>query len=442
MQKDEQQMKDTQKELRLHQQILAFRMELLRKLPFYGDILTNVEIVSSREYPTAWTDGRSIFYNPSFMLKQSEGQMHFIIMHEILHMLLMHCYRAGKKDPQIWNIAADVMVNSMLSGAMANDMKYRNIAWGEPAGIVKAWITDGIGVEDLYYHILADNKSKDVKKNKPAKNVVFVRRHYYDIAHGPKDITEHNWPDPGKQGTYFAVPQKDLFPAVLSDAERAELEERLREYVSSAVKSGSRRSPFGSFYVPQDLYKLVKTRELNWKRLLRDLLTDDVDDDEASYQTPERKYIHMDLILPGHSFDKETLEEVWAFVDSSGSIGKEDMEKFLTQIYRIVKDFQCTYNICYWDTKVTDVYRNVSGEKRILECIPHHSGGTDINCVYDWIAQNKVRPTAMIIFTDGFFGTLRTANFRSSMQENTILVLSRHQQLTESHKKIGKIAYI
>ncbi|MBQ6321914.1 MAG: hypothetical protein IJI24_03485 [Lachnospiraceae bacterium] len=443
MKQDEKPREESPKEQKIHQQILTFRMELLRKMPFYGDLLSGVEIVSSKDNPTAWTDGSTIYYNPSFMMKQNEGQMHFVIMHEILHMLLMHCYRVGKRDPFIWNIAADVMVNGMLTGAIASDMKKRGIAWGEPVGIVKAWVSESIGVEDIYYHILADNQSKDVKQNKPAaKKVVFVRRHYTNKASDKGDVPDHAWDKPTNIGTYYAIPEKDLFPAKLSDRDLQGLEDRLREYVSRAAKSDSGRSMFGSCYIPPDLYKLVKTRELNWKRLLRDLLTDDVDDDEASYQTPERKYIHMDLILPGHSFDQENLEEVWAFVDSSGSIGKDDMAQFLTQIYRIVKDFQCTYHICYWDTKVTDVYRNVSGEKKVLECVPHHSGGTNINCVYDWMAQNHVRPTAMIIFTDGYFGTLTTKNFRRSMQENTILVLSRHQQLTESHKKIGKIAYL
>jgi predicted metal-dependent peptidase len=148
----------------------------------------------------------------------------------------------------------------------------------------------------------------------------------------------------------------------------------------------------------------------------------------------------MDMILPGHSLTDETVEEIWAFVDSSGSVGHDEMTQFLTQLYRIAREFKCIFNICYWDTAVTEVYKKILREDEILKCIPHHSGGTDINCVYQWIRDNKVKPDVMLILTDGYFGQLTTPTFSRQLGKKTILVLSSDIMINDDMKKIGKIA--
>jgi predicted metal-dependent peptidase len=195
----------------------------------------------------------------------------------------------------------------------------------------------------------------------------------------------------------------------------------------------------GSYFIPTQIYALVESKKLDWRKLLKDFLSQEIGD-EASYTTPERKYLHMDLILPGHSMTDETVEEIWAFIDSSGSIGREEMAQFLTQLYRIARQFKCIFHICYWDTAVTDVYKNIRREDDILKSVPRHSGGTDINCVYRWIHDNKVRPDVMLILTDGYFGSLTTPTFNRQLGKKTILVLSTNSMINEDMKKIGKIA--
>ena len=147
----------------------------------------------------------------------------------------------------------------------------------------------------------------------------------------------------------------------------------------------------------------------------------------------------MDLILPGHSMTEDTLENVWAFVDSSGSISDNELNQFLTQLYRIAKSFKCVVNICYWDTEVTDVYKNITREKDVLKCIPHNRGGTDINCVYSWIRSHNIKPSVLLILTDGYFGDIIDFSHVKRYKNNTIMVLSSDICVTENMKKIGKI---
>ena len=137
---------------------------------------------------------------------------------------------------------------------------------------------------------------------------------------------------------------------------------------------------------------------------------------------------------------EEKIEEIWAFVDSSGSIGSDEMKQFITQLYRVSKEFKCTLNLCYWDTAVTDVYLNIPNEKELLKCLPKHSGGTNINCVYRWLKEKKIRPEVMLILTDGYFGCLDYSVFIPSLGRKTILVISPGILENDEMKKIGKIA--
>ena len=214
-------------------------------------------------------------------------------------------------------------------------------------------------------------------------------------------------------------------------------EQMIKRLIKESMQKN--RSDLGSYLVPRQLIMLTESKKLNWKVLLKNFLNQKISD-EASYSTPERKYLHMDLILPGYSMTDDELDEIWAFVDSSGSISDNEMNQFLTQLYRISKEFHCVTNLCYWDTKVTDVYRNIRNEKDILKCKPKHSGGTDINCVYQWISENKVKPDVMLILTDGAFGKLTTPAFEKKYRRQTILIISSDRYVTDEMKDIGKIA--
>ena len=49
--------------MNVEQEIQRFKMELLRKMPFYGDILMRLVFVEDGRIPTAATDGKTIWYN-------------------------------------------------------------------------------------------------------------------------------------------------------------------------------------------------------------------------------------------------------------------------------------------------------------------------------------------------------------------------------------------
>jgi predicted metal-dependent peptidase len=220
----------------------------------------------------------------------------------------------------------------------------------------------------------------------------------------------------------------------VSEAETAVIEKTIREMIHDAVK---RRGNPQSYLVPPEILKCIKTKPLPWNILLRDFL-EEREDEESSYLTPERKYIHMDLIIPGIAKVEDELGEIWAFVDTSGSIEKAELNHFISQLCHIASQFRCTFNVAFWDTSVTEVYRKVRNKNQLMDLTPHHSGGTDINCVYEYIRKERIKPKVMLILTDGYFGLLKEPAGR--LEARTILVVSEDGREFEKKNGIGKLA--
>lgn len=385
--------------------LLKFKMDMLRHMPFYGDILMKVPMIEDKNISTACTNGKNIRYNPDFLRKLSEGERNYIFLHEVMHIMMMHWKRCGDRDPELWNIASDWMVNSKLD-LLAYNFYRAKIPFKRPE---KGCFLD-IEIRSDYTEKLYDEMiDNNIKKTRDGK--VFI--------HGKK----------------MSLPIKDLTPPdKLSAGDEDMTEKQIKELVRETLK---RRGNDGNLYLPREVTELVETKKLPWYRLLYDFLQQR-DDEESSYLTPERKYIHMDLIVPGIGKVDDELGEIWAFVDSSGSINGNDLSQFLTQLYRISKEFECTFNIAFWDTAVTDVYRDIRRKEDILKCMAYHSGGTNINCVYRYISENSIKPEVMIILTDGYYGTLSSDN--KKLRDKTILVISEGGASIEENNNVGRLA--
>jgi len=91
---------------------------LTRGAVFFSTILFNCKITWDDSIPTACTDGINIRINPDqFVNTLNPNQRVWQLAHETVHIALGHLYRRGERDPQIWNAAADHVVNLILKQA-------------------------------------------------------------------------------------------------------------------------------------------------------------------------------------------------------------------------------------------------------------------------------------------------------------------------------------
>lgn len=91
--------------------------DIMGKYPFFRKLLSDLIIRENRnlKFRTMATDGVSIHYDPGFVLAKSEGEIIFVICHEIMHNVLFHFARK-MPDPDLWNVAADYALNQLLEG--------------------------------------------------------------------------------------------------------------------------------------------------------------------------------------------------------------------------------------------------------------------------------------------------------------------------------------
>ena len=97
-------------------EVSLLNLKLLKRAPFVATVALHAEVLV-REHPgveIAATDGKRIYLSPTGFSSRPIEERMFIYAHEVLHCALSHVSRRGTRDPRLWNIAADIVVNGLL----------------------------------------------------------------------------------------------------------------------------------------------------------------------------------------------------------------------------------------------------------------------------------------------------------------------------------------
>jgi predicted metal-dependent peptidase len=102
--------------------ISAQRWALMTESPFFATLamyLTPVEApwCTSNGVPTMGTEGKFLYYHPNIQDVFSEEEIKVVILHEVLHAAFRHMIRKGEREHFIWNVACDFAVNDIIAEA-------------------------------------------------------------------------------------------------------------------------------------------------------------------------------------------------------------------------------------------------------------------------------------------------------------------------------------
>jgi predicted metal-dependent peptidase len=131
--------------------ISASLLRLRMKSPFFVTLAMFARFIPSQTIPTAATDGRDIFFNPEFLRSLPSNQQDGVILHEVLHAALLHPLRLSGRDPELWNIAADIVVNGMI--ALQNGFEL-------PPGGLRDQKLEHFSVEEVYQLLRSQGKHR------------------------------------------------------------------------------------------------------------------------------------------------------------------------------------------------------------------------------------------------------------------------------------------
>jgi len=107
-------------------------------------------------------------------------------------------------------------------------------------------------------------------------------------------------------------------------------------------------------------------------------------------------------MIPGEEID------VVVFIDMSGSISDKQAQAFLGEIGGMMNSFDgYKVHVCSFDTEVYNPQDfNSDNMDSIENYEPQGGGGTDFNCIFNYLKENAIEPKRLIVFTDGYpFGS-------------------------------------
>ena len=94
--------------------IAALKRKMLVKYPFFGSVVASVGYEENKDIPTAATDGETIYYNSEYLEGLSVEEQTFVFAHEVCHIAFNHILRSEGKNPELWHIATDGVINQFL----------------------------------------------------------------------------------------------------------------------------------------------------------------------------------------------------------------------------------------------------------------------------------------------------------------------------------------
>lgn len=185
----------------------------------------------------------------------------------------------------------------------------------------------------------------------------------------------------------------------MSEAEQEELQ---RE-IDTALRQGAIAAGKMGHDVPRDMAALLKPK-IDWREALREFITTTcAGADYSTWRRPNRRFISAGIYLP--SGISERVGRILTGADMSGSIGTREQAVILGAIADMSETVKPEgLDMVYWDTAVRrhEAYEAHEVADFIKSTTPRGGGGTNVNCVPEFMRANRLEPQCAIILTDGY----------------------------------------
>ena len=360
--------------------IIVARVGLLLRHPFFGNMATRLRIVEADDWcPTAAVDGRNLYYNTQFFNAMNNKEIEFVIAHEILHCVFDHLTRREDRDPMIYNISADYIVNNTLVRDRI----------GEKPSIVDCFQDfkyEGWTSEEVYDDIFQKYDEEQLQALGE-----LLDEHVDWEANGSEEGNSSGKDADGQSNSKKGPPK-------YSKEELRKIRDEIKEGMMSAAQTA------GAGNVPGEIARMIKELtepKMNWREILRQQIQSTIRSD-FTFMRPSRKGWHTGAVLPGMNFE-ETID-LCISIDMSGSIGDDQAKDFLSEVKGIMDEYK-DYNIKLWcfDTQVyneQDFRADGGDDLSSYEVIG--GGGTDFMTNWTYMKENDIQPKKFIMFTDGY----------------------------------------
>lgn len=368
--------------------LLLSRMRILYNHGFYGLLLMHMIYAVSEEVETACTDGVRITFGTEFLGSLTDAELDFVMMHEILHVVLQHCFRGDVEDPEAYNIAADIVVNSNIM--LENGMKASSITLSK-YGIAMHVAPDGKeGHEytaEQVYAMLPKNLNKKGNNKSPGSAVGRAKKEISKEQHQPVRV----WDDHSRWGKYEEDDTlRDVWVKRFEDAAEA-----------IKIRDPSNARGLLPAFAERILKELKKT-QTDWRTILNDFIQEEVVD--YSFAPPDRRFDDSPFFLPDFNGKEDRVEDILFMIDTSGSMSDDMIAAAYSEVKGAIDQFNGKLKgwLGFFDAAII-MPQPFSDENEFKIIKPAGGGGTDFQIIFEYVFHHMSDKlsASIIILSDG-----------------------------------------
>ena len=364
--------------------ISATRLRLRMHAPFFAALAMFAEVRFTDAVEMAATDGCTLWFHPNLYGNLPAEQRDAVFLHELLHAALLHPLRRGMREPGAFNIAADIVVNGMVASE-----KHLQL----PAGAILDPKLEHLSVEEIYE--MLQKRKPSQRPDLPLVDLLnpgsISTPADGDVGHPAGKQPNHNSGRRANSGEDAGSGEQEM----QGMHDRQELEAHWKQAIQQARLLAQSQ---GKGELPAGLQRHldeIADPQLDWRSQLWRYLVHTPND----YSGFDRRFIHQGLYLD--HLEGESVE-VYCCIDTSGSVGEEELSLFLGEVQGILSAYPMLR--CWLFYADASCYGPYELEVDSSIPAPEGGGGTDFRPFFKKVAKHWSREmqAVCVYLTDGY----------------------------------------
>jgi predicted metal-dependent peptidase len=344
--------------------------------------------------PTACTNGRDEKYGRKFVAMLKEPELNFVVLHENLHKAFRHLTTWKKlhdENHALANQACDYVINLKLKDLDPSERTISIPRWadgelkGKPMGLIDEKYR-GLNAKQVFDLLKEEEKDKGGGEGDDEGEGLGQGK-----GQGSGEgFDDHDW-DGAKE---------------MTEEEKKVLEREIDQAIRQGVMAHQKIAGTGGGDLDRDLLELLEPK-VDWREMLREFVKSTCSaKDTSSWRRVNRRFLSMGTYMP--SLIGEKVGHMVIAVDTSGSVGQEELSGFLTEVKGIAEEVKPSQvDLIYWDSRVAghEEYTENDVSNIINSTKPRGGGGTSPSCVSEYLKEKRIVPECVIMLTDGYVGS-------------------------------------
>lgn len=360
-------------EISARDKIIKAKLALRYSNPFFFGLSMYLNLVEEESIDTMGVDNKdNLHYNPTFVLSLSIRQLQMILIHEIMHIILLHTSKVRPKK-SLDNIAKDIKVNKILvDEGYETELREAKGYCPENNEITVELIDENnrlhqINITDI-----------DIKTN----GDIYSELEHINLKEEQKQ----------KKSPTSSHDKHDQQSATDEAQQNRNINRRLEQAMMMAKGNVSDS-------LKRIISELVEP-EVDYTEYMRDKINGYMITD-FQWSKPSKLFYTHGIYLPGYK--RESFKMLW-HIDTSGSVSQRQFTKVLSELKGLLdnKDVEVELLIGDSDLKNHTTVTKQNVDETISSDLFKGHGGTSHQFVFEWIEKTGYQCNLIISFTDGY----------------------------------------